>query len=798
MSYLRTYNHTKAEDIELPFKIMLNFGQVIDHWKVLAANEDDIDEACSAKAFLKRLEKKAPELLGPIEDLEIIERHEEIMRTLLSPLFPVLTTNNEIKAIAIPFVPTVFNATQRLTKILNDAGTEQPTMMRQSDPDLLYVNACIFILKFKYGLPINTKQAVYFDIPNAQTGIQRHYRAMINADFSSFTVKDTFKPLTQEDIQELSDNFNNVALWKEKIPPNSFIYEGFSIVTLFDVTEDEAISALKVNLLKKDALQTKDLVDSIRTQISSLIGIEEIKLGFAAYDKEKDSLKTLGYGHWNSLSLSGEIEQANAKAFCSHTKASLFDNQEMLVFSDYTETELAKIPFLTNVAANNIASYIIIPLVYDKEIIGVFELGSEKPKVLNSIVASQLEQVIPLFTTALKRLLDEQETKLEAIVQDQFTAIHPSVSWRFFEAAKDLLKRKQSNPKATVKTIFFPEVYPLFGQSDIKGSSTERNNAIQEDMIEQLTMAKSIIDLATSTYNLPIYNQLKYKIANCVRQMKKGLRAGDEIEVLEFLNQDIYPVFRYLRTISSDINEAVENYNQSLNEELGVIYKRRKEYEQSVLLINNSIADYISKAQEEAQKMFPHYFEKYKTDGVEHNIYIGQSIVHSKTFNELHLQNLRLWQLMTICEVERLMEFDIKPQLKLPLSVASLILVHHNPITIKFQQEEKRFDVEGAYNIRYEIIKKRIDKATIKGTTERLTQTGKIAIVYSQDKEAREYRQYLEYLQSIKYISKKVEWLELNDLQGVTGMKAIRAEVIYQKGSVVRKGSELMEKLPVA
>jgi hypothetical protein len=40
--------------------------------------------------------------------------------------------------------------------------------------------------------------------------------------------------------------------------------------------------------------------------------------------------------------------------------------------------------------------------------------------------------------------------------------------------------------------------------------------------------------------------------------------------------------------------------------------------------------------------------------------------------------------------------------------------------------------VDGAYDIRYEIVKKRIDKALIKGTNERATQPGKIVIVYSQ------------------------------------------------------------------
>ena len=53
--------------------------------------------------------------------------------------------------------------------------------------------------------------------------------------------------------------------------------------------------------------------------------------------------------------------------------------------------------------------------------------------------------------------------------------------------------------------------------------------------------------------------------------------------------------------------------------------------------------------------------------------------------------------------------------------------------------DQKQFDVDGAYNVRYEIVKKRIDKSYIKGTTERLTQAGKIAIVYSNDSDATEY-----------------------------------------------------------
>jgi hypothetical protein len=107
--------------------------------------------------------------------------------------------------------------------------------------------------------------------------------------------------------------------------------------------------------------------------------------------------------------------------------------------------------------------------------------------------------------------------------------------------------------------------------------------------------------------------------------------------------------------------------------------------------------------------------------------------------------------------------------------------VHSDPISIKFRLDEKKFDVEGASNIRYEIIKKRLDKATIHDAGERLTQPGKIAIVYTQQKEAVEYMRYIEFLQSEEYIEKDVEMLEIDEMQGVQGLRAIRVSVSFKE-----------------
>ena len=91
--------------------------------------------------------------------------------------------------------------------------------------------------------------------------------------------------------------------------------------------------------------------------------------------------------------------------------------------------------------------------------------------------------------------------------------------------------------------------------------------------------------------------------------------------------------------------------------------------------------------------------------------------------------------------------------------------------------DEKQFDVDGAYNVRYEIIKKRVDKALIDGTEQRLTLPGRIAIVYTAQKDRLEYLEYLEYLLDQDYITPEIEDLALAEMQGVQGLKALRVTV---------------------
>jgi hypothetical protein len=60
---------------------------------------------------------------------------------------------------------------------------------------------------------------------------------------------------------------------------------------------------------------------------------------------------------------------------------------------------------------------------------------------------------------------------------------------------------------------------------------------------------------------------------------------------------------------------------------LGTLYRQRKDFEESVTQLNETLAAYLDLEEEKAQAMFPHYLEQHKTDGVEYGIYIGASLV---------------------------------------------------------------------------------------------------------------------------------------------------------------------------
>ncbi len=786
--------HKNAADA--PLIQLVSFNKLLKHYDEQLNNKDQflVDRA---KHVLKA-QAPYPELREGFDDLSLLDKRKDVIQIILADTFSPVLTKNEIKAASIPFENLIFNSSDRFQKILEDAGSNFELEIINMPDDLHYIMQCTIILSFHYGFHIDYKRPLFYDIPDAN-GVMRHYRILYNADFMEIIPTEKAKELDQKDLDELLENFDNLDLWKEKIPPNSFISKGFVISNMFDVTAEHSISEIKTTLIGNNKRGSENFMDNFQETFRSLFNLRDISVGFTGYDPNTNRfLKIHGKGIASHILKGKEMESCD-DMLCDYSYGKLLGETTYFAIANvekyYNKSEGGQ-PY-KNLHEQGIKSAILAPIADDGNLLGVLELVSTNVNELNSINANKLMDVMPFIVSAVLRSIEEEQNLIDAIIQHECTTVHSSVYWKFQEEAKHFMTQELSGEEPSFNEIVFKEVYPLYGQIDIKDSSKQRNIAIQRDLMIQLSEISTVLAAAKEKFELPIYEELAYRVSNHLEEIKETLFTNSEQAIFDFVQSEINPVLHHLKREDKDIKRLVEHYESQIDETTESYYDHRRNYDDSVMEVNMKLAAHLDKKQLEAQNMFPHYFERYKTDGIEHNMYIGSAIANDRNFDDLYLNNLRLWQLQVMVEMENT-HYALKPKLPVALDVASLLLVYSTPLAIRFRMDEKKFDVDGTYNARYEVIKKRIDKSFIKGTNERLTQKGKLAIVYSQKKDEKEYLRYVKFLKSKGYFTNKIEIVELEGLQGVTGLKAIRAEVLYktdEKSEKTYTYDDLMEEL---
>ncbi|MBL3654599.1 GAF domain-containing protein [Fulvivirga sediminis] len=774
----------------IPFKSVLNLSGLIDYWEV------NLDENGTFSGYpaekIKTLINGAPELRQPIEDLSIVDKHKELVGLLMSVIFPPALIESEIAAAILPFSAEGFYATPRYAHLLPFGKVREDLEANIPKNDIAKGKirmACLYILNKYYGTNFEIDQPIVISIPDGKTGLRRVYKIDINTQFADVITLSEPQPIDKKVINMLLSNIDDIDLWLKYIDPEVFEFQGFCIMRLTDVTIEEMLSSVKYDLLKKNAVTDQENFISIREKIRSIFGMPNLQLGLSYFDPNYNIISNYGEDNWSSFLMDPEDDRLECENLIDSIYVKAYTDKKPVIIeelSDYDSCGCIE----NGLLRLGIQNVVIAPLVHEGKVLGIIELGSPEPGKLNALTAAKLYSVLPMFTAAVRRVLSDMQTEVRALIQEECTAIHPTVEWKFIESGFNLMHKRRKGIKAKFEEIVFPKVYPIYGLADIRNSSGERSAAIQMDLINNLEQVKKVIDTIMTYKNIPILDEINFRVEKQIDQLSKGLNSGDESGILEFLREEVSSIFKFFKK-DELLRPIINNYEKLLDPNLGVIYNKRKDFEESLTLINDHITTYLDKVEEDAQEIFPHYYEKYKTDGVEYNIYLGGSLVQEHNFDIIYLKNFRLWQLITQCEIAVNIA-KLKPSLPRPLDITQLILVHGEPLSIKFRRDEKHFDVDGAYNISYEIVKKRIDKAFIKDSDERLTQPGRLAIVYTQQKEAEEYVGYINYLQSIGYLTENVEFLELEELQGANGLKAIRVEINLNT-SAKQFGSDLLK-----
>ncbi len=760
-----------------PFATHLSLEPLIDYWQARALDANP-GVARLARAVMQQVTDTTA-CQGELPTIAALDECPDVVATLMLAVFPPATMATAIAGAVAPFQRQSFYYTPRFAEVLlgRDRTIKQPlnvdlAMLEAQMARLAY----LLILVREYGAEAPDQSTFIFTVPDYKIGLYRHYGVSFDASFVRVRVVGDKPVLTPEQVQHLLHNRHRLDLWHSLLPAAHFALEGFHLLQLVDVTSQEILSELKYDLLERDVLQASDRLEQIQEKLRVLFARPSLQVGIAAYDERKKAFVDFGRKINHSF-LTKQLQGQQLEEEFRLLYERLLTERRPLVLEDVATEEGIPEGLRQQMLRMGIHSAILALLPYGPDTVGLLELGSPEANSLDEFDLELVSQFLPLFAVAVKRNAEDLETRIQAVIKERFTAIHPTMEWRFNDAARRLLARQEDgNRTAEMEPIVFEEVYPLHGSCDIRGSSVARNEAVQGDLIEHLTLANRVLKKASDFQQLPILDELKFYVTKNLRRLRQGIISGDEVSIYDSLRTEVEPLFEYLAQNNVELRPTIAAYWQQIDPRLGILYHRRRDFEESVTRLNDTISDYLDEEEAKAQLMFPHYFQRFKTDGVEYNIYVGGSLVQDKPFDLVFLKNLRLWQLLVMVEITR-RTHALKAALPVPLDTTQLILIHSQSLSIRFRQDERQFDVDGAYNIRYEIIKKRIDKATVLGTGERLTQPGQLALVYTQLRDATEYYEYIDYLQDRGLLMPEVEELELEELQGVKGMLALRVTV---------------------
>ncbi len=716
-------------------------------------------------------------------ELDEMSQYTDLMELIYTCVFPVLADEKKkLWALSVPVSPVFIYGTEALYNLLRDpiSKASKACMMehRHVRKKLNYQHVYSIILKALYNIEFPSGPSIIRSWVNEATGLSSFYKLIIDTRFVEVLPKG---PLPDIDPQLFNSHLsaNEIVEWlKVHVPLTSFRFEGITALTMVDVTVDYVVESIKNIILSPVTdCEMGSHQEEVIHYLKILGGSNDINFGLLPFLKVNDKpVFSSEICHHSVMAAAVEDESRTQETYLALVE-NYFADPKLVVYESVPTKLQGEPAFLEALRHDDIHAYGLVPVYNNNELAGVLEVSSHKEGLVDSDLLSRLEGVLPLLAQLLVQTIDRFDERINAIVKENFTSIQPAVEWKFNEAAWHYERKLQlGEPTPLMETIYFKDVYPLYGAIDIRNSTIERNSALRKDLQVQFSVLTATLESLKEAVSLPLLEELLYQSRKWERGIAGALTTADEMNLSFFLKDKAGVFFNHFKESRPDVAYLIRPYLEAIDEQDGIAFRHRRELEESIQLINKTISRHLDKGAEEIQKSYPSYFEKFRTDGVEYDIYIGQAIAPDHPFDLLYLRNLRLWQLHSMATIARLTH-ALLPQMPEHLQTTQLIFVHSAAIDISFRKDERRFDVEGGYNIRYQVVKKRIDKVHVLETNERLTQPGMIAIIYFNDREAEEYAGYIKYLQEQGMLHSEVEHLELEELQGVSGLRALRVAV---------------------
>lgn len=278
-----------------------------------------------------------PELLQPIEDLSLLEKHSELIEMLLATIFPLTSSEaDNLYAVVLPFTFRTIYSSRLFSRSFLKPGNNEihvPEMIAHKLFSEKLLNAYYMILEKYAGIKSAFHPSSVYPLQDPATGLKKYFEVQIDARFVDVKTIDGSSPeIPKNVISSRTNKMMEVSELYQLMPLSQFVFEGLVIIRICNVTDNEVISEIKNTLLNTNAFYDSDVYETLQSHIQSLLELKEVKIGITPFFKvsghfvysELHNSNSLLFKHFTQLHQMEEIDACCKQLF--------FDSDDPVVF----------------------------------------------------------------------------------------------------------------------------------------------------------------------------------------------------------------------------------------------------------------------------------------------------------------------------------------------------------------------------------------------------------------------------------------------------------------------------------
>src|SRR6202040_3965849 len=512
-----------------PFRCELSLAPLITFWTQLSAYHEF--GRGPIPGLVREKAREAPELAGVIDDLSVVGKHQTFVDLMMTALFPPAFWEQEYGAALFPLELRAFYATPPFRRsLMNEDGTLQGRasflQKRSVDPAMAAERLWLayeLILERVYGLELGGDVPVMmFTTTDSATGLDQHFRLQFDWRFGDVQVVGPKPPLPDGVRQELAAGRIDSEKLRLMLPPDRFVLRGFMIVKAVDVTDQEVLSSLKRDLIDKDSIVSSSHFLDLQAKLRTFFRRPSLRLGLAAVEGDRVLVLNDASRHEQACIFADSAHHTTAEFTGSLYEGAVVQDQPVVIAD--LGAYPGRRPVEEELIQSGVRTFICAPLHYQDRVIGTMELVSDHVGDLNRNHLPKRREVLPLFSMAVQRSVEERNSRIQTVINEQCPGIHPSLQRRFRNGVLNAFERQRGSASLVteLEPIVFEGVYLLFGLADIRGCSTQRGRAIQADLLQQLGLARAVIQSATEARSAPALDELAFRIDSRAAQIERG------------------------------------------------------------------------------------------------------------------------------------------------------------------------------------------------------------------------------------------------------------------------------------